>query len=332
MSEVTDFHALGRIALLSSIIVTTLLLAGSTAFGQEGSAHVGVVVQFGDGRVLTRDLELSTPVDRLTALEATGLAFESAFGGDAVCKIEEEGCPGNDTDCWCQCPFTPGEPCTFWIYFPMNETHDAWGDMNTWPLPQLQGGDVSGWVWGEVDVEASPWIPVVELPFFTVDQIRERALTPGTVSATGGVNELSVTATFSGDSDGSASAALRYSRRGGGWSEPQAMAPGEASFAFNIAGLEPGDYEVEVTYSDYESGVFGENGGTSLIGPPVATQVLAAEDARTETTAEEAPEVSSPEATTPPLTSYTGTLGVGALAFVAILALLLIVYLRRRAY
>jgi hypothetical protein len=181
-------------------------------------------------------------------------------------------------------------------------------------------------------VEPSPWVPLVEPPFYTVDQIYERALIPGTVSATAGVNELSVTASFSGDSDGSGSATLRYRSTGRTWSEPQAMVPGEPSFSFTIAGLEPGEYEVQVTYSDYESGVIGENGGTSLIGPSVATQVLAAEDARTETTAEEAPEVSSPEATTPPLTSYTGTIGVGALAFVAMLALLLIVYLRRRAY
>jgi len=188
VSEVTNSHRMGRLALLSSIVVAALLLAGPTAFGQEESGHVGVVVQFGDGSVLTYYLELPTPVDRLTALEATGLAFETAFGGDAVCKIEEEGCPGNDTDCWCQCPFTPGESCIFWIYFPMNETGDGWGDMNTWPMPELEDGDIGGWVWGEVDVEASPWVPQVEPPFFTIDQIQAASLedtTPGMASYMG---------------------------------------------------------------------------------------------------------------------------------------------------
>jgi len=214
MSEVTKSHRLGRFALLSSIFVVTLLLAGSTAFAEEGSGHVGVVIQFGDGRVLTRYLELSTPVDRLTALEATGLTLETAFGWGAVCKIEEEGCPGNDTDCFCQCPFTPGKPCTFWIYFPMNETGDGWGDINTSPLPELEDGDVCAWVWGEVDVEAVPWVPLVEPPFFTIDQI----------------------------------------------------------------------------------------------------------------------EAASGEDTTPPVTSYAGTIGIGALAFIAILAFLVVVYLRRRSH
>lgn len=214
MPKVTDFRRMGRLALVPSIMIVTLLLSGSTAFGQEDTGRVGVVVQFGDGSVLTYYLELATPVDRLTALEATGLPLETAFGWDAVCKIEEEGCPGNDTDCFCQCPFTPGEPCTFWIYFPMNETGNGWGDINTSPLPELEDGNVCAWVWGEVDVEASPWIPLVEPPFFTIDQI----------------------------------------------------------------------------------------------------------------------EAASGEDTSPPVTRYAGTIGVGALAFVAILGFLLIVYLRRRAY
>jgi hypothetical protein len=169
--EVPRLNHTGKFALFSSMAVVILLLAGCTALGQEETDHVGVVVQSGDGSVMTYYLDLPTPVDRLTALEATGLPFETAFGGDAVCRIEEEGCPGNDTECWCQCPFTPGEPCTFWIYFPMNETGDGWGDMNTWPLPELEDGDVCAWVWGEVDVQVSPWVPLVEPPFFTIDEI-----------------------------------------------------------------------------------------------------------------------------------------------------------------
>lgn len=161
----------GKLALALGILLATLILAGCTALGQEETGHVGVVVQFGEGRVSTYYLDLPTPVDRLTALEATGLPFETAFGGDAVCKIAQEGCPGNDADCWCHCPFTPGESCTFWIYFPMNETGDGWGDINAWPLPELEDGDVCAWVWGEVDVESSPWVPLVEPPFFTIDEI-----------------------------------------------------------------------------------------------------------------------------------------------------------------
>ena len=164
-------HPIGRLALLAAVVFALSLSACSPST-PEDTDHVGVVVQFGDGTVVTHYLELATPVDRLAALEAAGLAFETAYGGDAVCRIEEEGCPGNDTDCWCECPFTPGEPCTFWMYFPMNDTGDGWGDINTFPLPELEDGGVCAWVWGEVDVEASPWVPLVQPPFYTIDQIK----------------------------------------------------------------------------------------------------------------------------------------------------------------
>lgn len=332
MSALTDSHRIRTIVALFGIVVAVLWLSGSMAFAQAGEGHVGVLFQFADGRVLTRYLELSTPVDRLTALEATGLAFESAFGGDAICKIEEEGCPGNDTECWCQCTFTPGETCTFWIYFPMNESGDTWGDLNTWPLPELEDGHVAAWVWGELDVVASPWEPLVEPPFLTVGEMRERALTPGLVSATGGKAELAVTASYGGDSDGSGSATVRYRRSGGPSSEPQAMVPGEASFGFTITGLEPGEYEVEVTYSDYESGVMGPSGETRFTAPAAATSVSAAEEGHRESEAVPPSEVPSPEATTPSLTGYLGTISLGGIGFVVIVAVLLIIYLRKRAY
>lgn len=332
MCRLIDLRRIGRITVLFGVAVAVLWFLGSTALAQGAEGHVGVLFQFADGRVLTRYLELSTPVDRLTAFEAAGLTFESASGGDAICKIEEEGCPGNDTECWCQCTFIPGETCTFWIYFPMNESGDTWGDMNTWPLPELEDGDVAAWVWGELDVVASPWKPLVEPPFLTVDEMRERALTPGLVSATGGEAELAATASYGGDSDGSGSATVRYRRAAEAWSDPHAMVPGETSFGFSITGLEPGDYEVEVTYSDYESGVMGLNGETTFTAPVATASVSAAEEGHREAIAVPSSEVPSPEGTTPSLTDYLGTVSLAGIGFVAILVVLLIIYLRKRTY
>ncbi len=331
MIETRKSHQLVRLGLLYTTLVAALLLGSGPALAQEEPGQVGVIVQFGDGTTLTRYLELNTPVDRLTALEATGLSRETAFAGDAVCRIEEEGCPGTDTDCWCECPFTPDEPCTFWIYFPMNENGDGWGDMNTWPLPELEGGHVSAWVWGEVDVVSSPWKPLTQLPFMTLDEIRDRALRPGSVSATGGPQKLAVSATFGGDSDGSAAAAVRYHRTGQAWSEPQSMVRGETSFTFAIAGLEPGEYEVEVSYSDYQSGVLGENGAVTFTAPAVVTQVSPSEESQTGALSETAAEPTSDEPAPVPLARYLGPIGVGGVAFVLIVAVLLVIYLRKRA-
>lgn len=331
MIETKKSHQLVGLGLLYTTLVAALLLGSGAALAQEEPGHVGVIVQFGDGTTLTRYLELNTPVDRLTALEATRLSRETAFAGDAVCRIEEEGCPGTDTDCWCECPFTPEEPCTFWIYFPMNESGDGWGDMNTWPLPELADGHVSGWVWGEVDVVASPWKPLTQLPFMTVDEIRDRALRPGSVSATGGPQELAVSATFGGDSDGNAAAAVRYHRTGQAWSETHSMVRGETSFTFAIAGLEPGEYEVEVSYSDYQSGVLGENGAVTFTAPAVGTQVSPSRESQRGTSSEAAAEVTSDEPAAVPMAGYLGPIGVGGVAFVLILAVLLVIYLRKRA-
>ncbi len=320
---------LGGLAVVA--LLAALLMAASPVSGQAEPGSVGVLVQLADGTVLTRYLELDTPVDRLTALEESGLSFETAYGGDAVCKIEDEGCRGSDDECWCQCTFIEGEPCFFWIYFPMSEDGSGWGDMNVWPLPELDAGDVSAWVWGEVDISSTPWKPLAEAPFLTVEEMRARALTPGVVTATGGSRELEVTASFTGDSDGTGSATARYRSSGTSWSDPQPMIPGKASFGLVAGGLEPGDYEVEVTYVDYVSGLTVEAGSTSYIAPVVQTRITGGGEQGVQATAGEPAgeeQVASPLASA--LADYATSIGLGGAAFAAALAALLVVYLRKR--
>lgn len=320
-----------KLTLLCATALVALLLGSSPVLGESGPGYVGVLVQFGDGRVLTRYLELETPVDRLTVLEASGLPFETAFGGDAVCKIDEEGCRGTDSECWCQCTFAEEEPCFFWIYLPMSESGDQWGDMNTWPLPDLDDGDVSGWVWGEVDVSTEQWAPLVEAPFVSLAEMEQRALTPGAVTAAGGTEELNVTATFSGDSDRTASASLRYRLLGHPWSEPQAMVPGESQFAFAMNGLQPGEYEVQVVYLDYLSGISSGDGSISYEAPAVEATVGGSTYSQVaKSTEPPAAEDVGGASIASRLGQYAAAVGLGGLAFGAILLALLVVYLRKR--
>jgi hypothetical protein len=320
-----------KLTLLCITAFMALVLWSSPVLGESGPGHVGVLVQFGDGRVLTRYLELETPVDRLTVLEASGLAFETAFGGDAVCKIDEEGCRGTDTECWCRCPFTAEEPCFFWIYLPISESGDQWGDMNTWPLPDLDDGDVSAWVWGEVDVSTEQWAPLVEAPFVSLAEMEQRALTPGEVTTTGGTEEVDVTATFSGDSDKTASASARFRLLGDTWSEPQPMVPGESHFAFAVHGLQPGEYEVQVVYLDDLSGISSGDGSVSYEAPAVQTTVggSTATPAGESTEPPVAEDLGGPSIASR-LGDYATSLELGGLAFGAILVALLVVYLRKR--
>lgn len=332
MPYARSLHPGVKLTLLCVAAFAALVLWSSPVLGESGTGHAGVLVQFGDGKVLTRYLALETPVDRLAALEATGLPFETAFGGDAVCKIEEEGCRGTDTECWCHCPFTEGEPCFFWIYLPMSESGDQWADMNTFPLPELDDGDVSAWVWGEVDVSGEVWAPLVEAPFVSLADMEQRALTLGVVTATGGTEELSVTATFSGDSDRTGSATVRFRLLGDTWSEPQPMVRGESQFTFVVEGLVPGDYEVQVAYLDELSGMSCGDGSVSYEAPAVETTVSGSITATPAPEPTEAPvteNVGGPGIASR-LGDYATTLGLGGLAFGAILVALLVVYLRKR--
>jgi hypothetical protein len=90
--------------------------------------------------------------------------------------------------------------------------------------------------------------------------------------------------------------------------------------------VDPGTYEVEVTYSDIDSGVIDSNGATKFTAAVVAAQVSAAELSEPQPTAEVPPAAAAPS-----LADYASTLGFGAVAFVAILAALIAIYLRRRA-
>jgi hypothetical protein len=167
---------------------------------------------------------------------------------------------------------------------------------------------------------------LVEVPFLAVDEIRQRALTPGTISAVGGERELAISATFGSDSDGGGSATVRYRRDAGPWSDPQPMVRGETSLDFAITGLDPGSYEVEVTYSDTASGVIGSNGATKFTAAVVAAQVSAGEVTEPQPTTEVPLDTAAPS-----LADYARTLGFSGVAFVAILAALIAIYLRRQA-
>ena len=71
-----------------------------------------VVVQFGDGLVVTRRITFTGTISGLEALRRTGLALVEKNGG--VYRIEDTGCAA-EQDCFCACP-PPFAPCLFWNY------------------------------------------------------------------------------------------------------------------------------------------------------------------------------------------------------------------------
>jgi hypothetical protein len=110
-----------------------------------------VVVQFGDGLVVTRRITFTGTISGLEALRRTGLALVEKNGG--VCRIENTGCAAGQ-DCFCACP-PPYTPCLFWNY--QRWDGSAWvASVQGAAATSVSNGAVEGWSWGRELPPARP--------------------------------------------------------------------------------------------------------------------------------------------------------------------------------
>jgi hypothetical protein len=130
---------------VSSIIITIVLLVvlffTESAHSQQSQNQVGLVVQFGDGRIETDCVEfVEETITGYQVFERSKFdvipSFFSAEGW-AICKIEEDGCSADN--CFC-------DPRLFWSYWSLMD--GAWlysvrGASNFY----VHDGDVQGWRW-----------------------------------------------------------------------------------------------------------------------------------------------------------------------------------------
>jgi hypothetical protein len=84
------------------------------------AARAGIVVDFGNGNVVTKCVHFHGPqTTGFDLLQASGLEFTfQNFGpslGNAICSIEDLGCQFPAQACFCQCTGTG--PCSFMAYF-----------------------------------------------------------------------------------------------------------------------------------------------------------------------------------------------------------------------
>lgn len=127
----------------------------STSLGRgdegEGPNRAGLVVRYGDGRVVTACVRFSEPeISGEELLYRAGLEVSvQPFGGmgNAVCAINGEGCQPPGEPCFCQCQ-TMGEKCVYWVYAHLGED-GKWHTAGRGPSTTLlHNGDVDGWAWG----------------------------------------------------------------------------------------------------------------------------------------------------------------------------------------
>ncbi len=137
---------LSRLALALLLALATLAGAGSRALAADRPNGAGLVIRFGDGRIVTAYVEFQEPaISGIELLQRAGIPITVApFGGLglAVCAIGGEGCPAED--CFCQ---AKQQPARFWHYYGL--TRDG-----RWVLHAVgassrvvRDGDVDGWSW-----------------------------------------------------------------------------------------------------------------------------------------------------------------------------------------
>jgi len=136
---------LGQCLWISALVA---LCTAPTA-NANGPDYAGLVVDFG-GRVETRCVSFSGSISGIDALRQH-FSLETAFGGGAVCKIGDTGCPGGDASCWCQCP-NPNEDCRFWSYWHRDNGDWHFSDAGA-KIYQVRHGDVEGWKWAKQSFE-----------------------------------------------------------------------------------------------------------------------------------------------------------------------------------
>ena len=187
---------------LSLLLALLLLLLGWEGIRAQGVNRAGLVVQFGDGNVVTACVQFTS--ERVTGAELLRLSGmdvimdpNSGFG-EAICKISvgdfSDGCDFPLEECFCQCT---GADCEYWAYYHLQD--------NAWEYSQLgasnwlvKDGDVEGWAWGpgsfsgggsSVEPPVIPFdeicIPFTPTPTFTLTPITPSPTLPvGTATAT----------------------------------------------------------------------------------------------------------------------------------------------------
>ena len=137
-------------------------LLPSLGVAQEGANRAGLVVRFGDGRVVQACVhfaEESLSGDELLARSGLPVILQPSGIGAAVCKIGNEGCDYPAQDCFCKCT---GADCAYWALSRLEGR--AWRYSNQGASNvQVHNGDVQGWAWGAGSTQGGAAPPVRSL-------------------------------------------------------------------------------------------------------------------------------------------------------------------------
>ena len=139
-----------RLALALMVLLAISAPTGRSAAQSSRLNSAGLVIKHGNGTVLYFLVQFSEPeITGTQLLERAGVSIDEtpyAGIGQAICRIDGEGCPS--TDCFCK---SFANPAVYWRY------HKLGPDGNWVFLPsgpdarQVHDGDVDGWSWSSKD-------------------------------------------------------------------------------------------------------------------------------------------------------------------------------------
>ncbi len=131
--------------------LTLLASAWSPRAQATTTNRAGVIVVFDNGNVMQSCVEFTeSELSGVELLRRAGfeLVTDSSYGlGEAVCKINGQGCDFPGEHCFCECM---GSPCNYWGYWNLegsNWTYSGQGGSSH----MVSNGDVDAWVWGNDD-------------------------------------------------------------------------------------------------------------------------------------------------------------------------------------
>ena len=192
------FYLLRQFTLPKVIILTILvglaLLMFAPAQAQTPnptSNHIGLVIVHGSGQAITRCVTFSENTINgydLLARSGLDLNFEANGNGNAICRIDHEGCAYPQDNCFCQCA---GGACSYWSYWLWSGA--AWQYSNIGAANQIgHNGDVQGWRWGLGNVDGATPPPVMAFNDICKAELNA-AVTPSPTTTPNATTTTSVT-------------------------------------------------------------------------------------------------------------------------------------------
>ncbi|MBL7183673.1 MAG: hypothetical protein ISS50_04395 [Anaerolineae bacterium] len=150
-----------RFCLLGALIALVLWAIGDVGIMHaDGPQRVGLVVDFGDGRVETTCVAFEeAEITGMDVLLRARYEVVTGFGGGAVCQINGQGCPSSN--CLGCHPADDGG-WIYWAYFHLEDGHWSYSQLGV-AAYYVSDGDVEGWAWGTGQADLPPIITFDEI-------------------------------------------------------------------------------------------------------------------------------------------------------------------------